>query len=371
MTMPKRQPKHRQRLTEHLFDSLTTAVVVLDQDLRLASLNSAAEDLLHVSAASVIGSPLTALVIKAEQLVASLEQAITEIQPFTARNVGLQLPENMVEEVDLTVSTLESPPGLLLELHPTSRINAISQGSFSEEQQITTRSLIKGLAHEVKNPLGGIRGAAQLLERALPNDDLREYTGIIISEADRLRDLVDRMLGPWQPIQFEPVNLIEVIERVMQILQPEFKPNLHLQRDYDPSLPEVSGNKDQLIQAILNIARNACQALATVEYAKLLFRTRVMRQFTIGSVRHRQVMHLSITDNGPGIPADLIDRIFFPMISGTAEGSGLGLSISQNIIGQHGGALQVSSRPGNTVFSVFLPFLGPGAANASDKGQSL
>lgn len=371
MTMPKRQPKHRQRLTEHLFDSLTTAVVVLDQDLRLASLNSAAEDLLHVSAASVIGSPLTALVLKAEQLVASLEQAITETQPFTARNVGLQLPENMVEEVDLTVTTLESPPGLLLELHPNSRINAISQGSFSEEQQITTRSLIKGLAHEVKNPLGGIRGAAQLLERALPNDDLREYTGIIISEADRLRDLVDRMLGPWQPIQFEPVNLIEVIERVMQILQPEFKPNLHLQRDYDPSLPEVSGNKDQLIQAILNIARNACQALATVENAKLLFRTRVMRQFTIGSVRHRQVMHLSITDNGPGIPADLIDRIFFPMISGTAEGSGLGLSISQNIIGQHGGALQVSSRPGNTVFSVFLPFHGPGAANASDKGQAL
>lgn len=371
MTLPRKQPKHQRKLSENLLDSLTTAVMVLDEDLRLVMLNSAAEGLLHVSASSVLGNPLTNLVLKAEDLVASLQQAINETQPFTARNVCLQLPENTVEEVDLTVSNLESPRGLLLELHPTSRINSISQGSFSEEQQITTRSLIKGLAHEVKNPLGGIRGAAQLLERTLPNDDLREYTGIIISEADRLRDLVDRMLGPWQPMLFEPVNLVEIIERVMQILQPEFKPDLHLQRDYDPSLPEVAGNKDQLIQAILNIARNACQALGPVEYAKLTFRTRVMRQFTIGSVRHKQVMHLGITDNGPGIPPDLIDRIFFPMISGRAEGSGLGLSISQNIIGQHGGALQVSSRPGNTVFSVFLPFHGPTETDAADKRQVL
>ena len=371
MTLPKKQTKHPKKLIENLFDSLATAVVVLDAELRLVMLNSAAEGLLHVSASSVLGSSLTDLVLKAEDLVVSLRQAMNETQPFTARNVGLQLPENTVEEVDLTVSNLESPKGLLLELHPTSRINSISQGSFSEEQQITTRSLIKGLAHEVKNPLGGIRGAAQLLERALPNEDLKEYTGVIISESDRLRDLVDRMLGPWQPVLFEAVNLVEVIEHVMQILQPEFKPDLHLQRDYDPSLPEVSGNKDQLIQAILNIARNACQALSTIEYAKLTFRTRVMRQFTIGSVRHKQVMHLSITDNGPGIPPDLIDRIFFPMISGRAEGSGLGLSISQNIIGQHGGALQVSSRPGNTVFSVFLPFHGPAESDAADKRKAL
>jgi len=371
MTLPRKQPKHAKKLIENLLDSLATAVVVLDDELRLAMVNSAAEGLLHVSASSVVGSPLTDLVLKAEDLVASLQHAMDETQPFTARNVGLQLPENTVEEVDLTVSNLESPAGLLLELHPTSRINSISQGSFSEEQQITTRSLIKGLAHEVKNPLGGIRGAAQLLERALPNDDLREYTGVIISEADRLRDLVDRMLGPWQPVLFEPVNLVEVIERVMQILQPEFKPDLHLQRDYDPSLPEVAGDKDQLIQAILNIARNACQALGSIDYAKLTFRTRAMRQFTIGSVRHKQVMHLSITDNGPGIPPDLIDRIFFPMISGRAEGSGLGLSISQNIIGQHGGALQVSSRPGNTVFSVFLPFHGPTDSDTADKRQAL
>ena len=358
MNQVRKRPANTQKLAEHLLGSLMTAVILLDERFTIKKLNSAAEDLLHVSANAVLGSLLTDLLLGNDELVTSLRQAVTDDQPFTARNVALQLPENTIEEVDLTVSNLETPKGLLLELHPTSRINSISQGSFTDEQQITTRSLIRGLAHEVKNPLGGIRGAAQLLERALPETELREYTHVIISEADRLRDLVDRMLGPWQPMQFEPVNLIEALERVIHILQGEFHADLQWQRDYDPSLPEVQGSKDQLIQAILNIARNACQALQQTERARIVFKTRVVRQFTIGSVRHKQIMHLSITDNGPGIPEDLIDRVFFPMISGRSEGSGLGLSISQNIVGQHGGTLQVASRPGNTTFSVYLPFSG-------------
>lgn len=356
MNQAKKRPLQNPKLAEHLLSSLTTAVIVLDENLYLQKLNTSAEDLLHVSASSVLNSSITELLLRSEDLVASLNEAITNSQPFTARDVVLHLPEYTIEQVDLTVTNLENPKGVLLELHPTTRINSISQGSSSEEQQITTRSLIRGLAHEVKNPLGGIRGAAQLLERTLPSDELKEYTNVIISEADRLRDLVDRMLGPWQPMQFEAVNLIEVIERVIQIQQGEFDADLRWQRDYDPSLPEVHGNKDQLIQAILNIARNACQAMQGSERSRIHFKTRVIRQFTIGSVRHKQIMHLSITDNGPGIPTDLIDRVFFPMISGRSEGSGLGLSISQNIIGQHGGSLQVASRPGNTVFSVYLPF---------------
>ena len=356
MNQVKKHPLQGQKIAEYLLGSMTTAIIVLDERLRLKKLNSAAEDLLHVSASTVIENSLSDLLLRSEDLVASLEQALLENQPFTARDVALQLPENTVEQVDLTVSNLETPKGLLLELHPTSRINSISQGSSAEEQQITTRSLIRGLAHEVKNPLGGIRGAAQLLERTLPSNDLKEYTNVIISEADRLRDLVDRMLGPWQPMEFEPVNLIEAIERVIHILQGEFETDLQWLRDYDPSLPEVCGSKDQLIQAVLNVARNACQALQGIERARITFKTRVVRQFTIGSVRHKQIMHLSIIDNGPGIPEDLIDRVFFPMISGRSEGSGLGLSISQNIVGQHGGTLQVSSRPGNTTFSVYLPF---------------
>ena len=358
MNQIRKRPANNHKLAEHLLGSLTTAVIVLDERFTVKKLNSAAEGLLHVSANAVLGTLLTDLLLRNDELIASLHQAVTEAQPFTARNVKLQLPESTVEEVDLTVSNLETPTGLLLELHPTSRINSISQGSFTDEQQITTRSLIRGLAHEVKNPLGGIRGAAQLLERALPETELREYTNVIISEADRLRDLVDRMLGPWQPMQFAPVNLIEVIERVIHLLRGEFHSDLQWQRDYDPSLPAVKGSKDQLIQAILNIARNACQALQQTERARIVFKTRVVRQFTIGSVRHRQILHLSINDNGPGIPEELIDRVFFPMISGRNEGSGLGLSISQNIVSQHGGTLQVASRPGNTEFSVYLPFSG-------------
>ena len=356
MNQVRKHPLQGQKIAQHLLGSMTTAIIVLDEKLLVKKLNIAAENLLHLSASSVLDSSLNALLLRSEELVASLDQALQESQPFTARNVALELPENTIEHVDLTVTNLESPKGLLLELPPTSRINSISQGSTAQEQQITTRSLIRGLAHEVKNPLGGIRGAAQLLERTLPNEELKEYTNVIISEADRLRDLVDRMLGPWQPLELEPINLIEAVERVIQILQAEYDTNLHWQRDYDPSLPPVKGSKDQLIQAVLNITRNACQALQNTERARVTFTTRVVRQFTIGSVRHKQIMHLCVTDNGPGIPENLIDRIFFPMISGRSQGSGLGLSISQNIISQHGGALQVSSRPGSTTFSVYLPF---------------
>lgn len=358
MNQIRKRPATNHKLAEHLLGSLMTAVIVLDERFTVKKINSAAEDLLHVSANLVLGNLLTDLLLGNDELVTALRQAVTDHQPFTARNVALQLHENTIEEVDLTVSNLETPKGLLLELHPTSRINSISQGSFTDEQQITTRSLIRGLAHEVKNPLGGIRGAAQLLERALPDAELREYTNVIISEADRLKNLVDLMLGPWQPVQFAPVNLIEALERVIHILRGEFHADLRWQRDYDPSLPEVQGSKDQLIQAVLNIARNACQALQGTERARIVFKTRVVRQFTIGSVRHKQIMHLSISDNGPGIPENLIDRVFFPMISGRNEGSGLGLSISQNIVGQHGGTLQVASRPGRTTFSVYLPFSG-------------
>ncbi len=339
-----------------IVDNLNTAVVVLDSDLSVVSLNNAAESLLHVSANSVLGKPLTKFLLKAEDLIVALRRSLRESQAFTARSTQLRLPENMVEQVDLTASQLEDGHGLVLEMHPTSRISLISKSNDSEAQQLTTRSLVRGLAHEVKNPLGGIRGAAQLLEKALPNDDLREYTAIIISEADRLRDLVDRMLGPWQPLLTKPINSLEIADRVVQVLQAEYKDKINWERDYDPSLPFIEGCQDQLIQAILNIVRNACEAVVGMAKPRITLQTRVERQFTIGTKRHRQILRLDVTDNGPGIDTGLIDRIFFPMISGRPNGSGLGLSISQNIIGQHSGTIQVVSRPGNTVFSIFLPF---------------
>ena len=342
-----------------LLDSLITAVILLDEDLRVRLVNASAEGLLHVSAAQINGDSLDQFILKSDELINSLQAALDNGQPFTARDIHLQLPESLIERIDLTVTIFESPRGLLLEMHPTSRLNAISQNSSLESQQETTRNLIRGLAHEVKNPLGGIRGAAQLLDRALPSEELQEYTQIIIAEADRLRDLVDRMLGPWQPLKMKPIIIAEVVDRAISILKVEFGPNITWLRDYDPSLPTVEGDQDQLIQSVLNIARNACEALSDVNSPKISIKTRVNRQFTIGNKRHKSVLQLDISNNGPSIEAKFLEQIFFPMISTRANGSGLGLSITQNIISRHEGTVQVVSKTGTTTFSIFLPFSPP------------
>jgi two-component system nitrogen regulation sensor histidine kinase GlnL len=270
--------------------------------------------------------------------------------------VTLQLPDHLSEQVDFTVNLLDEPRGVLLEIHSLNRMRRINQDDESVSRQETTRRLVRGLAHEVKNPLGGIRGAAQLLERELPSEELREYTGVIISETDRLSDLVDRMLGTNERLKLQPISTLRIFERVVQLIEAERPGCISWVRDYDPSLPEIEADEDQLIQAVLNIIRNASEALTDSADAKVTLRSRVVRQFTIGPVRHRLVAHLEIIDNGPGIDADLVDRIFFPMISGRANGSGLGLSITQSIVALHHGSIQVESRPGRTCFSIFLPF---------------
>ena len=197
-----------------------------------------------------------------------------------------------------------------------SRLKRINKDDASVARQETARRLIRGLAHEVKNPPGGIRGAAQLLEAELPDPDLKEYTAVIINEADRLTELVDRMLGPQRQLDLQPVNVLRVFEHVIQLIDAEQPGLVEWQRDYDPSLPDIRADEAQLIQAILNVVRNAVQALQNIEEPRIGLRSRALRQFTIGAQRHRLVMHLEITDNGPGIDPELQDRIFFPMISG-------------------------------------------------------
>ena len=344
---------------DSVLDSMVTATVVLDRELKVVFVNSAAESLLHCSATQIIGSALNQILLSAEELLSNLRKALRELQPFTARETLLQLPDNLREEVDLTVSILDSDHYLILEMHPTTRLTRINQSNASTDRQATTRGLIRGLAHEVKNPLGGIRGAAQLLERALPSAELVEYTGVIIAEADRLKDLVDRMLGPHQQPNLEDVYLPEICEHVMALAASEFAGHIEWRRDYDPSLPTVAADRDQLIQAILNVVRNACQALTKTSAAKITLQTRIARQFTIGKKRHRQVMSVNIIDNGPGIDPRDLERIFYPMISGRPDGSGLGLSITQHIVSEHHGAVQVSSSFGQTVFSIFIPFEQP------------
>ncbi|MCH8499963.1 MAG: nitrogen regulation protein NR(II) [Marinobacter sp.] len=346
----------------HILDHLTTAVVLLDMKLRLQYLNPAAESLLEASGSRVRGMALEDLLVDPGQGLDTLHAAVKNQQAYTKREADFLLVTGTRFIVDYSVTPIVTESlGLLLEMQPRDRLIRISREEDILSQQETTRILVRGMAHEIKNPLGGIRGAAQLLDRELNDEGQKEYTRVIIEEADRLRGLVDRMLGPRKALQMAPTNVHEVLERVKTLLEAESKGMIRFERDYDPSVPEFDGDREQLIQAFLNIARNAMEALQE-EHAgerqhapSILFRTRILRQFTIGHHRHRLVCRIDIIDNGPGIPPELLQNIFYPMISGRANGTGLGLSITQSIIGQHQGLVECESEPGHTNFIVFLP----------------
>ncbi|MEM7096611.1 MAG: nitrogen regulation protein NR(II) [Pseudomonadota bacterium] len=340
-------------------DAMLTAIIVLDDRLSVVYLNSSAQDVLQTSFSQAINTPLTEYVIGAEKLVDQLENALETLQPFTEREASLRLPDNQSVAADLSASIVDlaaSRPEILIELQPLNRLKRINKDEESLVRQETTRHLIRGLAHEIKNPLGGIRGAAQLLERLLDSEEDREYTAVIISEADRLKNLVDRMLGPQRQLDLAPVNILKVCEHIIALINAESPDRIKWRRDYDPSLPDVLADEAQMIQAVLNIVRNACEALRDTPDARVQIKSRGVRQFTIGQIRHRLVLQLDIIDNGPGVPEELEDRIFFPMISGRPDGTGLGLVLTQNIIAQHGGSIQLQTRPGYTCFSVYLPF---------------
>jgi two-component system nitrogen regulation sensor histidine kinase GlnL len=242
---------------------------------------------------------------------------------------------------------------LLLELQPIEHHLAASREERLIEQQQANRELIRNLAHEIKNPLGGIRGAAQLLEYELENPSLKEYTQVIIKEADRLQDLMQRLLRPHRPMLPAAVNIHEILERVRSLMVAEFPGSLKVRRDYDTSLPELIGDREQLIQAVLNIARNAAQAMEGS--GEIILRTRSLRQVTLAKKRYRLAMEIKVIDDGPGIPADILERMFYPLVSGREGGSGLGLTIAQNFVQHHHGTIDCTSRPGNTVFILRLP----------------
>lgn len=354
-------------LPQKLLENLNTGVLLLDAHLAILYMNPAAEALLQVSGKRGAGSSFAELANESGTDTAPMRRALKTGHSYTKREARLQLHNQREVTLDYSVSPIAHPitrmPALLIELQGRDRLMRISREEQMIAKQETTRSLVRGMAHEVKNPLGGIRGAAQLLERELPTESLKEYTQIIIEEADRLRDLVDRMLGPRTLPQQELLNIHEVLERVCQLIEVESEGSIHIDRDYDPSIPETEADKGQLIQATLNICRNAMQALqrgpCVNNKPELLIRTRTMRQFTIGQKRHRLVAQIDIVDNGPGIPSELQDSLFYPMVSGRADGTGLGLSISQSIINQVSGIIECSSAPGHTVFSIFLPLETP------------
>ncbi|UVE19655.1 nitrogen regulation protein NR(II) [Pseudomonas sp. LS44] len=343
-----------------LLDNLTTATLLLNAELRVEYMNPAAEMLLAVSGQRSHGQFISELFTESPEALASLRQAVEEAHPFNKREAVLTALTGQTLTVDYSVTPIPNRGEtlLLLEVLPRDRLLRITKEEAQLSKQETTKLLVRGLAHEIKNPLGGIRGAAQLLARELPEESLRDYTNVIIEEADRLRNLVDRMLGSNKLPRLALTNVHEVLERVSSLVEAETQGGITLIRDYDPSIPDVLIDREQMIQAVLNIVRNAMQAIGTqneLRLGRISLRTRTLRQFTIGHTRHRLVTKVEIIDNGPGIPPELQDTIFYPMVSGRPDGTGLGLAITQNIISQHQGLIECESHPGHTVFSIFLP----------------
>lgn len=344
-----------------LLDNLTTATLLLNGQLCLEYMNPAAEMLLAVSGQRSHGQFIGELFTESPEALSSLHQAVEQAHPFNKREAVLTSATGLTLTVDYAVTPLPSKGEtfLLLEVHPRDRLLRITKEEAQLSKQETTKLLVRGLAHEIKNPLGGIRGAAQLLARELPNEELRDYTNVIIEEADRLRNLLDRMLGSNKLPALSPTNIHEVLERVANLIEAEAQGSVTLVRDYDPSIPDLLIDREQMIQAVLNIVRNAMQAIAGQKHGmnlgRISLRSRTLRQFTIGHTRHRLVVKVEVIDNGPGIPAELQDTIFYPMVSGRADGTGLGLAITQNIISQHQGLIECESHSGHTVFSIFLP----------------
>ena len=242
---------------------------------------------------------------------------------------------------------------LVLEFLPLDRHLRITREGQLVEQHQLSREVVRGLAHEIKNPLGGLRGAAQLLQRANGSGDTAKLSEIIIREADRLQRLVDRVLGPNRRPEVAELNIHEAVEHVRELLAVDTPPGIEVRRDYDPSIPTIRADREQLVQAFLNIARNAVEAMG--DAGTLVLRTRTRRQFTIGNQMHRLVAQVDVEDSGPGIPREMQARVFYPMVTSRADGTGLGLSIAQTLLHGHGGLVECDSRPGRTVFSVFLP----------------
>lgn len=344
-------------------DLLASAVIVLDAEGRIAYANPAAEQMFESSAKALSHHKLTELFLNGGQLEEVFHQAIAHQFADKRQDLTLLRVGREPLHVHTIVTALDRPDmPVLIELRENVQQLKLDREERMFDQSQANKELIRNLAHEIKNPLGGIRGAAQLLELELPErhiKELREYTQVIIKEADRLQTLVDRLLAPHRrPHIVGDVNIHEVCERVRSLIVAEFPSGLTIKRDYDLSVPEFRGDKEQLIQAVLNIAHNAAQALSErikTGDAELILQTRVARQVTLAKVRYRLALDLHIIDNGPGIPSDIQERIFYPLVSGREGGSGLGLTLAQTFMQQHMGVIECESRPGCTDFRILIP----------------
>ena len=338
---------------------LATAVVIVDHELRINYVNPATESLFGISGRLLRGQKFSDVFNNAQAFETKLERALAEERGFWDQSLTLERLGHDALDLTCIVTPVEPGDRLLIELRQIEQRMRVEREEHQMTQHLANRELIRNLAHEIKNPLGGLRGSAQLLERELDRPDLREYTQVIIKEADRLQALMDRMLTPHRLPQAGTVNIHEVCERVRSLLMAEFPSGLRIRRDYDTSIPEFQGDREQLIQVVLNIARNAAQALLTGEHkqpqAEIRLRSRVARQVTLSKRRYRLALELQVIDNGPGIPPAIRDTIFFPLVSGRPGGSGLGLTLAQTFVQHHQGVVECDSQPGRTSFKITLP----------------
>ena len=348
-----------------LLDQIPNAIVIFEADSQqLVYVNPAAESALDLSRKSLEGQNFEDLFGDNVKL----KEMIHEIQSgqVTAQRQELllhSLPGSIHQETipaHVVIALMDDADLILMEWFPIDQQLRTERDERVTQQVEANKELMRNLAHEIKNPLGGIRGAAQLLEFELPEKGLREYTQVIIKEYDRLQTLVDRLLAPHRKAHvMEYFNVHEALERVRSLVLAEFPKGLKIIRNYDTSLPDILGDREQLIQAVLNIAHNAAQALSEeidAGIAQIELRTRIARSVTIAKQRYKLALDLDVIDNGPGIPADIRERIFFPLVSGREGGSGLGLTLAQTFVQQHQGSIACDSKPGRTHFHIQIPY---------------
>ena len=340
-------------------DLLATAIVIVDRELVVRYANPAAENLFELSSKSLVGNTITETFEHDRVLGAAIDYARTNNCSYTEHDLKIGVPGHAKLHLSCTLSPIEIESwvagwqGLLLEFRHIEQQIKIAREERLHDQSQANRELIRNLAHEIKNPLGGIRGAAQLLDHELERPGLHEYTQVSMKEADRLQSLMDRLLTPHRLPQPAPLNIHEVLERVRSLILAEYPRGIAISRDYDTSVPLLKGDKEQMIQIVLNIARNAAQAMKGDGH--LTLKTRIARQVTLSRKRYRHALVVEITDTGPGIPEDMREKVFYPLVSGREGGSGLGLTLAQTFVTQHGGTITFESQPGNTTFTLLLP----------------
>jgi two-component system, NtrC family, nitrogen regulation sensor histidine kinase GlnL len=344
-------------------EALQTPVMLLDATLAVSYVNPAAEVALATSVRQLRGSPV-AQWFESDELVPALRLALRDHQPILQRHLRVRTHDARTFETDCWATPTAGRAAALVIEFASGGAGLEGPDDSLEAQRQYGQVVLRGLAHEIKNPLGGLRGAAQLLERELADPALREYTHVIIGEADRLRRLVDRMLAPAAtPLARTRLNVHEVLERVRRLVESEVDGLVAIETDYDPSLPELLGDREQLMQVLLNLVRNAVQALTETGQmdGRIVLRTRARHRVVIGARRHRLALCVEVVDNGPGVPAAMRVQIFLPLVTGRAGGTGLGLSVAHALVAQHGGSIECESEPGHTVFTVLLPVNGEGA----------